>query len=608
MSLPTRACLAMALAWAGGFGLPGAPGSGGWWGPLAIAAAIASGWWLAPAAPIGEASREPSTRSRASRVAELFALALVLALLARTLGRVIVASPAALYSVPVVGLALVLARSNRRGSIYALTLALAGFGLGLGAAMAGASLEARGPQARGAVLSGPVLGIHPRQAVAVKIDGYGPHDIIVDDFVDPPGGLGYDPIRWAARLELELHAIAQRRYADGPARAREAFARATVEARESVVVPAERDLYDSLLGVEVRSGTLGEGSRVEFVCPGQAWGPERALARGPLARACPRKYLVDGSTGLGLSPRWPGYTEVRGRDRARLARALGWPTGEAAGDRRRLALESGAWLLIFVFAAGLTAWLTAAHARTQARAAVGMIAAALIGLALLAVLAPADPGFGSRGGPTWLAIWLILLPAGRDRRHPRLLALACALLLGLIAGSPLAGRGDAIELLTASREALVALGLDWATAGAIAGAAAVLALGVGLAIAAATLVDRAGSTSNRERRHVGATFGLALALGVGLALRKPGEDLALLQGAAAVLLLASVGLRERARLPARARLRPWAWQAGLTGACALAAAAPILHGLDTPGGLALVGIGSLLCVVLGILQGAQSDG
>ena len=106
--------------------------------------------------------------------------------------------------------------------------------------------------------------------------------------------------------------------------------------------------------------------------------------------------------------------------------------------------------------------------------------------------------------------------------------------IALIALSPLAGQGDLLALLDRLREALV-LGLDlsWATAGAVAAVACGLPLIVALLALGRSL--RPGPTGQtRERRHTRLAMAFALAAATFLALRKPGDDLALLQGAAAV--------------------------------------------------------------------------
>lgn len=592
MSLTSRASLALALAVAGGFGLPGPPGVE----LIGLLVALGLGVWWKPASE----TREPT---RFATGVELLGLALVLGLLARTLGRVVIASPASLWSLPVVAAALVgLALRPARGLALALTPAIVG--IALAAAIFGANFEAQGPQPRGRVHGSPVLGVHPRQAIAVQIDGFGPHDIVVDDYVDPPGGQGYDPQRFAARLEAELHAIAERNYEAGPARARVAFANAEVEPREAIVPPADRELYESLLGFEVRSGTTGEGSTVEFVCPGQPLDPRGARANAAIGRSCPRKYLIDGSTGLGLASRFPGYTEVIGRDRARVAQLLGWPSGDARDDRRTLALESGIWLLGLVS----LAWLLArGRRRDQPPWAEALASASVLGaLLVIALLGP--PGEDSlRGGPTLLAILLILIPtqapdpprreaAGLPSGLPS--GLPFALLVALLAASPLGGHGDALELLANTRDRMVDLGVDWAIASALAGSSCVVVLAVGVGIGATALVDRCRAAMPREGRHMRAdllALGLALTLAVGLALRKPADDLPLLASAAAVLTLALGRPRSRAQLLA------------LALATTLAAAAPLLEGeVASPISQGLVAVGAMLCLALGLTSIASS--
>ncbi|HVI00170.1 MAG TPA: hypothetical protein VM869_15745, partial [Enhygromyxa sp.] len=540
-------------------------------------------FWLRPNPP-ERAEAEPSTIRvrRGVELLGLLALAVLLGLLARTLGRVLIATPAALWSLPIAALVLVIGTRRRSLALAPMLVAAA-----LAAALLGASFEAAGPQPNGREYGSPVLGVHPRQAVAVRIDGFGPHDIIADDYVDPPGGQGYDPQRWAARLEAELHAIAALHYAEGPARARAAYANAEVEVHEALVPAHERELHASLLGLEIRSGTIGEGSTVELVCPGQPLDPRGGSASAAVDRSCPRKYLPDGSTGLGLAARFPGHTQVVGRDRARLAGLLGWPSGDAKADRRALALESGAWLLMLV----IVAWLLA-RARDRSEAARG--GAVMIGIAMVATLALAllvPPSASStHGGPTLLAIVLLLMPT-HGKREPA--ALPCALLLALLAASPLAGHGDALELLAITRDGLFDLGLAWPIASAIAGSLAAVVLTIGAGISAVALIDRSHA---RERRHTGAlVLALALACGLGLALRKPVDDLPLLQGAGALLTLALVRMRSRPQ------------QLALALACTAAAVAPILDGdARNPIVLALVGLAAVLCLGLGSALGFRS--
>jgi hypothetical protein len=104
------------------------------------------------------------------------------------------------------------------------------------------------------------------------IDGYGPFDLPINDFVEPDGSRGYGPEALAEALQRDLAQIAEQQFADGPARAYQAFAGARVEA---VVLPAQQERLDRPVEAPteprlvVWSGTTGWRSRVEFVCPGQ---------------------------------------------------------------------------------------------------------------------------------------------------------------------------------------------------------------------------------------------------------------------------------------------------------------------------------------------------
>ncbi len=531
MSRAARISLAIAVAWAGGLGSFEGPG---WARLLAGLAVLLACAWLRPhVRPAG-----PDERLQATvRVA---ALALVLGLLARTLGRVVIAVPAVLWAVPIVAVGLLLRRGEGwRRAAPALVIVLA-----LAAALAGSRFEAHAPQPRGRALSGPIIGVHPRQAASVRIDGFGPHDLVVDDYVDPGEGLGYDAVGFAAWLELELHEIARTHYADGPARARVAFENAEVRVVDAVVAPEDADHYVATIGIEVRSGTSGEGSKVEFVCPGRTLGVRDSPEP---SRACPRKYVVDGSTGLGLSSRFPGYAEVRGRDRARLAFWLGWPHGDARADRRSLALESGAILLMLV----IGGWLLARRQRlgegdASGVALAGSAALVLAGIAVLGSDAPLD---AASWGPTLLAVAVLALsPAAPEPSTARDLGWPLAALVALLAASPLAGHGDAIVLLETTVERLVlGLGLDWSTSSALAGGLAVVALSSGVAASAGALFDL--REHRRGRASEAIRLAVALAIAVALALRKPTDDLALLTAGCALLLASTLQFAQQ-KLPA----------------------------------------------------------
>ncbi|NVB41277.1 hypothetical protein G6O69_25785 [Pseudenhygromyxa sp. WMMC2535] len=633
MSPSQRASLAVGLAWAGGFGLPGGRVAGGLLLALFIILIIALLVTRpTPATPQPQAPRVGEVPpARALAWARALASALLLALLARSLGRTLIAAPSAWLSALVLAAAIATAVAtawlgHRRSPATAppstappstappsprwrgLTLAAAATALAIAAALLGARLEAQWPGARAFARSGPIIGVHPRQSVAVILDGYGPHDIVIDDYVDPRDGQGYDPEGWAAHLEAELHAIAERSYAQGPARAREAFGRAEVEVIAAQVAADERDAYPLARGVELRSGTTGAGASVRFVCPGQVFDPRASEPRASeraLASPCPRKYVVDGSTGLGLSPRWPGYSEARGGDRFRLARLLGWPRGEARDDRRRLALESGLWMIALVALALALALaaplacpspLAASSPATSASASSApargpwlwllipplLAAACLSSFALLALSPSPALAHGEHTGPTLLAIALTLWPHARagDRAawlHALPWSLALAAGIALLAASPLAGHGDALAALAQIREQLVStLGLRWAQAQAVAAGLGVAALLPATIAAAAQLLGAFTPAAFREPQHgdqgapkpLGALASAILGLTIAalLALRKPGGDLALLHGAAALLLAATLphGWPRRRRAAAGALLAALAllaWQA-----------------------------------------------
>src|SRR5690606_17634964 len=49
----------------------------------------------------------------------------------------------------------------------------------------GARFEAAGAHARGEIYGGLIFGIHPFQATAIVVDGHGPFDLPINDFVEP---------------------------------------------------------------------------------------------------------------------------------------------------------------------------------------------------------------------------------------------------------------------------------------------------------------------------------------------------------------------------------------------------------------------------------------
>lgn len=551
---PDRRALAIACLAASGIVLPGS-GPLGW--PLA--AIVCAGWlaWQGLGAP---SQRAPSQHPRC----ESLALALLLALLLRSLARVLVSVPMLVPGLvlALLGLGLLARRSGARAAGLVLVALVAGTALG-------ELLEREGATPQGRVDSSPLLGVHPRQAVAITIDGYGPHDVIADDYVEPSGVQGHDPQRWAARLESELHAIAARHYAEGPARAREAFGGAAVVVVTPAIVPEDAAKLAIVTGVAVRSGTRGEGSSVAFGCAGAVLDPRRDA--GPGASECPHKYARDGSTGLGLSPRWPGYTELRGRDRLRLAALLGWPSGTPEHDERLLALELA--LLALALLAAL-AWISRGASRPTLDGLALLAALLVLGLALLDAGAP-----GLARAPSAMLVLAPLLFAGQRARGQasvgRVLALALIVLVG---GSALAGHAGVVAFAEALLEPLVLeLGASWSLARGTAGLLLALALLPGAIACARELAD-----APTPRSPWLLVAGLLLVLGP----RKPGDDPALLACAVALLLATSVtAARPGARVVAVA--------------LALAAALPLLG----PGsrdfvGLALVAGLALLTLVV----------
>ncbi len=223
-------------------------------------------------------------------------------------------------------------------------------GLGLAATIAAARFEADGPHARGLAYTGPILGIHPFQATAVVIDGYGPFDLPINDYVESDGSRGYDPSALAAALQRDFAAIAELQFADGPARARAAFAGATVEVfttpalRERLDRPSESETDARLV---VRSGGIGWRSRVEFQCPGQPNDPRPASPDPVHERMCSDKYSSEASAGLGVTGRWTGYAEFRGQARLSLAAWLGWPRGEAGAGPGQPVPRSDVWPVLW---------------------------------------------------------------------------------------------------------------------------------------------------------------------------------------------------------------------------------------------------------------------
>ncbi len=347
-----------------------------------------------------------------------------------SVGGLLVAFPGAIWVLPgVLGGAWVLPRVRGRGAPIAWLGLLVVVGL---SGVWGARYEAAGHQARGWAHTGPIHGIHPFQITAVRIDGYGPFDLPFNDYVEPEGERGYTPETYAEALERALHDIAEIHYADGPARAYRAYAEASVEA---VVTPAVEETLGVSPGADehprviVRSGTWGQHSRVEFVCPGRRDDPRGLQPDNIMNRMCPSKYASEGSAGLGVTGRWPGYVEFRGNERTGWSRSMAWTRSDDEQGRRVTARERRwtAW--------GLLALVVVLLARPRSRAGLqgaGQVAAvvAVAGLVFAIWIGTSQPSsaLGSvaafeRGSPVAtgsLLAWLpgiVVLAGPPDLRH-----------------------------------------------------------------------------------------------------------------------------------------------------------------------------------------------
>jgi hypothetical protein len=327
-----------------------------------------------------------------------------------------IAFPGAIWALPVVVLGTFAA--GWAGPRARLPVAIGMALLVPAAGIFGARYEESAEHARGWAHSGPIHGIHPFQMTSVSIDGYGPFDLPINDYVEPEGTRGYSPQTYADAVERALHAIADIHFAQGPARARRAFAAATVEASS---LPAVEETLGVSPGAEtqprvlVTSGSWGQHSTVQFVCPGK-----RDEAGGPdpddlLNRMCPSKYAAEASAGLGVTGRWPGYTEARGQPRVGLAPARGRTrTRDAQGVRLRRDERVEAsliWLgIAFVLLALAPARKFVVRGASRFAAAVGVAAlSAVIVLAFETTRGVGGVGMVESGLPT--AGWTAWLPA-----------------------------------------------------------------------------------------------------------------------------------------------------------------------------------------------------
>jgi len=383
-------------------------------------------------AALTEGAGHPVARVALLAVA-LGSVAVLSTVLARSVGTLLVEVPASLWgagaaAVAALAWALVGARlSTRARPVVLVLLALAIPWAGV----VGTRYEAAGPHAHGSAHSGPILGIHPFQITSIVVDGEGPFDLPINDYVEPDGSRGYGPEALADALDRALASIADRVYAvDGPqgsARMRRALLDAEVEA---VVTPGVWERLDRAPTEEtqprfvVRSGSFGRGSRVEFVCPGRRIDPRGPQGETVMSRMCPDKYASEASAGLGVTGRWSGYSEARGQDRVGLHALLGLTRGNDAEGRRVLEREIRLWAwLVLALVAAVVLVRPAVRAGEGLRGVGGALGVlAVVGLGALAVGAAVK----GEGGPQ-----VGVLPAGPSwMGWPSLAALAPALVLG----------------------------------------------------------------------------------------------------------------------------------------------------------------------------------
>jgi hypothetical protein len=399
-----------AIAWTVGAPLPMAWG----WLPALLVALVTAGLVRARLGAAGLGGWHLALRPRpavtrgAVVLATGFAAVVFAAVLAGAVAQLLMAFPGATLAVVIVGVAVVAMDRIEPLGKGRLAWVLAPVIVGL--AVIGARFEAEGEGARGRAYTGPILGIHPFQSTAIVVDGYGPFDLPINDFVEPTGGRGYDPPALAKAIELALHRIAEVHFADGPLRAREAFAGAKVE---HTTTPAVRERLDTEVAqgavdprLVIHSGTTGQRSRVEFVCPGRRDDPRGAKPEAVMTRACPTKYASEASAGLGVTGRWPGYGEVRGSERTSIAHLLGITREHGAAGTPWRARER--WLYATVVLAVVLAAATmrgGAPARSTIACA-APIAAPLVALVLVAAFASNDLGSlaATATAPPWMRL------------------------------------------------------------------------------------------------------------------------------------------------------------------------------------------------------------
>jgi len=571
------------IAWTAGAPLPMA---WGWFPPLLVALVVAlmvrarlgaaglGGW------PLALRPRPPVTRV-AVVLATGFAAVVFAAVLAGALAQILVAFPGATLAVATVLVAtLVMDRIGPR-------LAWLTAPLIVGLAIVGARCEADAEGGRGLAYTGPILGIHPFQSTAIVIDGYGPFDLPINDFVEPVGGRGYDPPALARTIELALHRIAEVHFADGPLRARLAFAGAKVE---HITTPPVRERLDTEVvegtkdpRLVVRSGTTGQRSRVEFVCPGRRDDPRGPRPEAVMTRACPTKYASEASAGLGVTGRWPGYAEVRGHERTSLARFFGVTRQNGTAGAPWRARERWLYATIvlgLVLAAAIVRRGAAATASIACAAPIALPLVLLVGVAAwtstdlgpLAARASAPTWIDALDPSTWQSVlvwpaaaamlaWCVPQPGAQPPRV-RLGAVVFALVLVWLASTDLAAANwlsPAWWDLEAPLESTIlafadviarVLGLDILETESIVAAAcaAPLVLGIVVVVRAAALAAESASpqpTATGAARYVGtlvtiAVVLLAVALGVS---RKTAGGVALIPAATGVALVLGSALR-----------------------------------------------------------------
>lgn len=439
MPAPDPSSSPRSLAGAGSIGLgagiglllltgPGLPLA---WGVLPAAAvlvvALGLGWWRATGLRVGEGSSVATVAAWHRGVLApllLLPMIVVVAAAVRMIAGICVAYPPAIVALLVLGLLAPLAcgRGVRAG-----LLAVVVGGLAIAAAITAGRMEAQAPGARGFAHTGPILGIHPFQATAIVIDGYGPFDLPINDYVEPDGSRGYGPQALAEALQRDLAAIAEQQFADGPARAYQAFAGARVEAVE---LPALQERLDQPIAAGTKeprlvvwSGTTGWRSRVEFVCPGSLTRPGPRPADTVMDRMCPDKYSSEASAGLGVTGRWTGYSEGRGIGRPSLA-GFG-ARNDPQGGLVALRWEQRAWAWVALCLL-VPVLLWPAAGRGLVRVGAGLAATGLAVLAVMLVgtwpsgqvpaLASTSPWASPWAPSQWSPALALLLLASLGRR------------------------------------------------------------------------------------------------------------------------------------------------------------------------------------------------